>query len=182
MIPKITEGLDAGDDEKVVSILKKWNDGMISNDLFFAISRMTPQVSAIIVIFRKVKDKIETLLIPRPSDDPLGAGKLNLPGKMFRTIDFKRVDKNPVNGPLERIQTGELKINLKNEPEFVENVFQNTGRGAIVALVHLGELSEDSVQGEDWVWADVTKLKELDNFLVTETSAIEAALKHYLAS
>lgn len=175
----ITDGFGSGDDEKVVEILKKWKGGPISDNLFFTISSMTPQVSAIIVFFRKSDGKIEVLLLPRPVDDPLGAGQLNLPGKMFRSIDFKREDGNAMNGPLERIQTNELKIELEEEPKFVESVFQNTDRGPIVALVHLGKLPIDQKGGEDWVWADVTKLKELDNFLVTETSAIEAALKYY---
>lgn len=182
MIPKITEGFDIGDDEKIISILKKWNDGVISNDLFFQISRMTPQVSAIIIFFRKIEGRIEVLLLPRPDDDPLGAGQLNLPGKMFRTIDFKREDGNPMNGPFERIQSSELKLKLENGPKFAEIVFQNTARGSIVAMVHLGELPDGQKDKDDWVWADVTKLRELPNFLETETSAIEAGLKHYLAS
>ena len=181
MSTSITDGFSIGDDKKVIEILKKWKGGAISDDLFFTISAMAPQVSAIIVFFRKKEDKVEVLLLPRPDDDPLHAGGLNLPGKMFRNVDFKRADENALNGPLKRIQQNELKVELKNKPKFAEIVFQNTARGYIVALVHLGELSVDQKDGEGWVWADVTKLKELDNFLETETSAIEAALKHYLA-
>lgn len=179
MATLITDGFAGGDDAQVVSILDKWNGGPLSDQLFTAISKMTPQLSAIIVVFRKKEDVLETLLLPRPSDDPLWPGMLNLPGKMFRAIDFKREDKNPMNGPLERIQTSELKTQVKNKPEFAEIVFQNTDRGSIVALVHTAELPENVELQSDWVWCDVTKLNSLNNFLESETSAIEAALKHY---
>lgn len=177
----ITDGFDSGDDEKVVEILKKWKGGPLSDQLFTSVSKLTPQVSAIITIFRKRGDIIETLLLPRPSDDPLWPNMLNLPGKMFRGADFERVDNNPINGPLERIQDSELKVKLKSV-KLVDLVFQNIVRGHIVVLLHLGELSEDQKDIDGWVWADVTKLKELPNFLETETSAIEAGLKHYLST
>jgi hypothetical protein len=177
----ITDGFDSGDDEKVVEILKKWKGGAISDSLFFTISAMTPQVSTIIVFFRKNGDRVEVLLVHRPDNDPMGPRLLNLPGKMFRAIDFKREDKNSMNGPFERIQTDELKIQLQSKPKFAEIVFQNTARGQIVALVYLGELSKGQKDLDNWVWVDVKKLKELNNFLETESSAIEAALKHYLA-
>lgn len=176
----VTDGFDSGDDEKVVSILKKWKGGPLSDQLFTSVSKLTPQVSAIITIFRKRGDTIETLLLPRPSDDPLWPNMLNLPGKMFRAMDFERADSNPMNGPLERIQKEELKVDLKNEPKFVDVVFQNITRGHIVVMLHLGELLDGQEDREGWVWADVTKLKELPNFLETETSAIESGLKHYL--
>ncbi|HKB88348.1 MAG TPA: hypothetical protein VKC53_01725 [Patescibacteria group bacterium] len=179
MAKLITDGFAEGDDAKVVSILNKWNGGQLSDQLFTSISKMTPQLSAIIVVFRKKAGIIETLLLPRPSDDPLWPGMLNLPGKMFRAIDFKREDKNPMNGPLERIQTGELKIQLKSKPEFAEIVFQNTDRGSILALIHVGELPDDAKSEAVWVWCDVTKLSSLNNFLESETSAILTALKHY---
>lgn len=177
----ITDGFDAGDDEKIVSILNKWKGGPLSDRLFTSVSKLTPQVSVITTIFRKRGDIIETLLLPRPSDDPLWPNMLNLPGKMFRAMDFERVDGNPMNGPLKRIQNDELKIKFESV-KFIDLVFQNIARGHIVVLLHIGELSDNQEDKSDWVWADVTRLKELNNFLETETSAIEVGLKHYLAS
>ncbi|HKC04934.1 MAG TPA: hypothetical protein VKC54_03620 [Patescibacteria group bacterium] len=173
----VTDGFGPGDDEKVVSILNKWKGGVLSDQLFTAISKMTPQVAAIIVVFRKRGDTLETLLLPRPENDPLWAGMLNLPGKMFRTVDFNREDKNPINGPLERILKDELKINFTEPPKFAGLAFQDTKRGPIVVLVHTAYIPVDFNGNEDWVWRDVAKLKEFDDMIPTEMPAIEVALK-----
>lgn len=174
----VTDGFDTGDDEKVVEILKKWKGGPLSDSLFTTVSKLTPQVSAIVTIFRKRGDVIETLLLPRPSDDPLWPNKLNLPGKMFRSADFKREDGNPVNGPLERIQKNELKIDFKKEDiKFAGLAFQDTKRGPIMVLVYTLFVAADFKGNEDWVWRDVNKLKDFRDMIPTEMDAIEVALK-----
>lgn len=174
----ITDGFDSGDDEKVVSILNKWKGGPLSDKLFTSLSKLTPQISTIIVVFRRKGEILETLLLPRPSDDPLWSNMLNLPGKMFRAMDFKRDDNNPVNGPLERIQNGELKIELnKLDIKFAGLAFQDTIRGPIMVLVHTYFVSNDFKGNEDWIWRDIAKLKDASNMIPTEMDAIEVALK-----
>lgn len=174
----ITDGFSVGDDQKAVSILNKWNGGILSDQLFTAVSKMTPQVATIIVVFRKRDDLLETLLLPRPSDDPLWSNMLNLPGKMFRSMDFNREDKNPINGPLERIQKDELKVELKKEDiKFAGLAFQNTLRGPIMVLVHSVFVAKDFNGNSDWIWRDTTKLKESKDMIPTEMDAIEVALK-----
>jgi len=123
---------------------------------------------------------LEVLLLPRPNDDPIWPNLLNLPGKMFRTIDFKRIDNTPMNGPFERIQSGELNVKFTKEPEFAGIAFQKTDRGPIVALVYLGTLPEDANLSDEFVWCDVDKLKKLKNLLQTEMSAIQIALKKFI--
>lgn len=175
---QITDGFDVGDDEKVVSILNKWKGGPLSDQLFTSVSRLTPQISAIVTVFRKKGDTIETLLLPRPSDDPLWPNMLNLPGKMFRSLDFKRDDKNPVNGPLDRIQKSELKIDLKKEDiKFAGLAYQDTLRGSIMVLVHTLFVAEEFVGNPDWIWRDVAKLKDFKDMIPTEMDPIEVALK-----
>ena len=173
----VSVGFNEGDDAKVGSILNKWNGGVLSDHLFAAISKMTPQLSAIIVVFRKKDDNLETLLLPRPNSDPVWPNMLNLPGKMFRSMDFKREDKNPINGPLERIQNDELKINLTEPPKFAGLAFQSTKRGSIMVLVHTVFVPGDFNGNEDWIWRDVSILKESTDMIPTEMDAIEAALK-----
>jgi len=173
----ITDGFDSGDDEKVISILGKWKGGVLSDQLFTTISKMTPQISAIIVVFRKNGDILETLLLPRPSDDPLWPGMLNLPGKMFRSVDFKRDDKNPTNGPLERIQNDELKIKFLEVPKFAGIAFQNTKRGPIMVLVHIAYVPIEFNGNGDWVWRDINKLADSKDMIETEMDAIKVALK-----
>jgi hypothetical protein len=175
----ITDGFDSGDDEKVTSVLNKWNGGVLSDQLFTSISKMTPQLACIIVVFRKNGENLETLLLPRPEGDPLWSGMLNLPGKMFRAMDFKRIDKNPINGPLERIQKDELKVEFKKEDiKFAGLAFQDTIRGPIMVLVHTVFVSSDFVGNEDWIWRDVTKLKDFSDMIPTEMDAIEVALNN----
>lgn len=171
----ITDGFDLGDDEKVVSILKKWKGGVLSDQFFTSISKMTPQIAAIIVVFRKNGEKLETLLLPRPDNDPVWSGMLNLPGKMFRAMDFKRDDKNPINGPLERIQEDEIKMHLSGV-KFAGLAFQNTLRGPIMVLVHIVFLPTD-ISNENWVWRDVAKLEDSKDMIPTEMDAIKVALK-----
>ncbi len=174
----ITDGFNSGDDEKVVSILNKWKGGPLSDKLFTSVSKLTPQIATIIVVFRKTDNVLETLLLPRPSDDPLWPNMLNLPGKMFRNVDFKRDDKNPVNGPLERIQKDELKTEFKKEDiKFAGLAFQSTLRGPIMVLVHTVFVAEDFSGNSDWIWRDVTKLNDFMDMIPTEMDAIEVALK-----
>jgi hypothetical protein len=177
----ITDGFSEGDDETVVSILDKWKGGVLSDQLFTVVSKMMPQVGEIIVVFRKNNSNLETLLLPRPEGDPIFSGMLNLPGKMFRAVDFKRDDKNPMNGPLERIQKDELKIDLPKAPEFAGVAFQDTKRGPIVVLVHVSELTMENPSQPDWIWRNVSNLKDSKDMIDTEMPAIEVALRFYLA-
>lgn len=174
----ITDGFDSGDDEKVITILSKWNGGPLSDKLFTSLSKLTPQISTIIVVFRRNGEILETLLLPRPSDDPLWPNMLNLPGKMFRAMDFNRDDKNPVNGPLERIQKDELKVELdKDIIKFAGLAFQNTIRGPIMVLVHTAFVAGNFEGNSDWIWRNVTKLNDSKDMIPTEMDAIEVALK-----
>lgn len=175
---KTTDGFDPGDDEKVVSVLNKWKGGVLSDQLFAAVSKLTPQISTIIVLFRKNGDILETLLIKRPEDDPIWPGMLNLPGKMFRAADFNRNDKNPINGPFERIQNEELGIKLDNI-KFSGVAYQNTKRGNIVVLVHVAEVPVDFVGKPEWIWRDVAKMSQFSDMIPTEMAAIEVAIKSF---
>lgn len=126
--------------------------GPLSDQLFTSVSKLTPQASVIMTVFRKREGLIETLLLPRPSDDPIWPSMLNLPGKMFRNSDFKRDDKNPINGPLERIIDNELKIEInKSDIKFAGIAFQNTKRGSIMVLVHTLFVPENFEGNNDWV-------------------------------
>lgn len=176
----ITDGFDAGDDEKVVSILNKWKDGPLSDNLFTSISKLTPQIGTVIVVFRENNNnKTETLLLPRPADDSLWPGMLNLPGKMLRVSDYDREDSKPQNGPLERIQSDEIKISV--DPIYAGIAFQNTLRGPIVVMVHYAVV-QNSIQGNsDWTWCEVEKLDKLDNLVKTEIIAVETAYRSYSA-
>jgi hypothetical protein len=176
----ITDGFSPGDDEKVVSILNKWKGGVLSDQLFTVLARISPQTSAITVVFRQIDNKTEVLLLPRPDDDPVWPSMLNLPGKMFRAADFKREDKTPINGPIERIQKAELLVNFDYPPKFVGPVFQDTKRGYVVALIYLAEVPANLKQPDHWFWADIDSLSHLENYLKTEQSAIDLALETYL--
>lgn len=175
----ITSGFEVGDDQKVISILKKWDGGPLSDALFASMSRLTPQVSTIVAVFRDNNGTLETLLLPRPGDDPVWPNMLNLPGKMFRAVDFRREDNNPINGPIERIINTELKTELdKKQINYAGLAFQNTKRGAIIVLVHTVFVNMDFKGNEDWVWRSVESLRDSKDMIPTEMDAIEVALKN----
>jgi hypothetical protein len=180
MSVKITDGFDPGDDEKVISVLNKWNGGVISDKLFTKISEITPQTAVITVIFRGENKNLETLLLKRPDDDPVWKGMLNLPGKMFRKIDFGREDNIPENGPIGRIEQNELDFRFTKKPEFAGIAFQDTKRGPITALIYVTD--ETIVTPKDGEWHKIEGIEGLKNMIETEFVAINVAQKHYLAS
>ncbi len=174
---KITDGFDRGDDEKVVSILKKWRGGVLSDELFATVSGMSPQLSVIIVVYRKNDKNKEILLLKRPNDDPVWPGMLNLPGKMVRNSDFDKDCATPAESALERVQEDELGFDAKDGVKFSGIAYQNTKRGHIVVLVYVAELPMNFKSKADWVWRNVNDLKNHTDMITTEMDVIKVALK-----
>jgi hypothetical protein len=140
---------------------------------------MAPQTSVITVVFRKDGDMLETLLLKRPETDPIWPGVLNLPGKMFRKIDFVREDNHPERGPIGRIEKDEIGSNFTQKPEFAGVAFQDTKRGPTIVLVYV--INEDVKLPKGGEWHNVDELKNLPNLIETERVAIDVALKSHLA-
>src|SRR3989344_6602364 len=139
-----TEGLTLEEDRRLVELLNKWNGGRISTPAFTEIARMSPQPIVEVVIFRMIEGRLETLLIPRPEDDVVWPGMYHTPGAALRAADFHREDQNPLNGPFERIQRGELGSNFAYTPIFAGRLHRLADRGPEVAEIYVAELPETS--------------------------------------
>ena len=182
MATLITDGFDQGDDEKVVSILKKWKGGVLSDILFTKLAKILPQVCVETVILRKNNRKIEVLLVSRPDGDPVWPKMIHSPGGQIRAVDFHRKDKKVVNGVFERVQKNEIRTNFILEPVFVENIERTTKRGSEVAIVYFTQIEEDSGLSKEIIWCDVEKLENLPNMMKDQIEMIRNVAKFYLAS
>lgn len=178
MATQITDGFSPGDDEKAVSLLKKWKGGPLSNKLFVVLAGMVPSSGVVTVIIRRSPD-LEILLVPRPHGDIVWPGMLNLPGTQFRAADWLRTDSNPLNGALERIQEAELKTELDGNPEFAGVSLHSDDRGPQVVLVYLAKVDPNHKFYEGCVWYNVEKLDELKNFVKSEIKSIKVAVDYY---
>ena len=131
-----TDGLTLEEDGELARLLSKWNGGRISTPVFTELARMIPQPIVEVVLFRGNDNVLETLLIPRPADDIVWPGMLHTPGAAVRTSDFRREDKNPLNGVFERIQRGELNSDFAYTPVFADRLHRLGDRGPEVAEVY----------------------------------------------
>jgi hypothetical protein len=175
MSVKITSGFSPGDDEKVISILKKFKGGPVSDKLFEVLAGILPTTPVIVVFITNKKDP-EILFVPRPSDDPVWPSALNLPGNMIRLVDFKRSDNSPINGAFERIQKSEIHSKFPQKPKFIGINLNTDSRGPWIALVYKIELTNksDYLGIGEWVKVDdVEKRKDLIN---SEINHINVAL------
>src|SRR3989344_9021208 len=142
--PQPTEGLTPEEDKRLADLLSKWNGGRISTTVFTELARMIPQPIVEVVVLRNNGGTIETLLIPRPADDLVWPGMYHTPGAALRTSDFHRDDQNPLSGPFERIQRGELGSNFAYTPIFAGRLHRLADRGPEVAEIYVAELPETS--------------------------------------
>lgn len=175
MASNITDGFDPGDDEKVIEILKKWKGGLISDQLFNLIAGMMPTTGVVVVIASNKEDP-EVIFVPRPEGDPRWSGKLNLPGKLFRNVDFKRSDNIPANGPLERIQKSEIGIEFPSNPKFIGINLNSDSRGSWAILVYLVNLDDKTLYKGVGEWVRVSEVEKRNDLINTEINHINVAL------
>lgn len=160
-----TEGLTPKEDQELAALLSKWTGGRISTPVFTELARMIPQPIVEVVVFRKNGETLETLLILRPEDDIVWPGMYHTPGAALRTADFYRDDNNPLNGPFERIQRGELSSEFKQEPEFVGRMHRLATRGPEVAEIYMAQLSDGVMVSGDYIWYPVGDLSNNPKFI-----------------
>jgi hypothetical protein len=177
-----TDGLTREQDGQLAELLSKWNGGRISDLVFPSVARLTPQPCVEVVVFRKGGGGLETLLIPRPATDTVWPGMYHNPGQALRLSDYYREDGDPVNGPFQRIQRGELQAEFAERPIFVGNDFRMTLRGAEVAIVHFARLKTGTVDRDSYVWCPVEELANKADFIQHQRRHIqELAAPAYLS-
>ncbi|HLD24578.1 MAG TPA: hypothetical protein VJB96_01540 [Patescibacteria group bacterium] len=160
-----TEGLTEKEDKELTHLLNKWKGGRISTEVFTELARMIPQPIVEVVILRDNNGRVETLLIPRPKDDIVWPGKFHSPGAALRAADFLRKDGNPLNGPFERIQQGELNSKFADTPTYVERFHRMEERGPAVSEVYIATLPAGTPTSSDQRWVAVERLKDDPSFI-----------------
>lgn len=174
-----TEGLTLSEDRELTALLSKWTGGRISTPVFTELARMIPQPIVEVVVFRVNDGTLETLLILRPEDDIVWPGMYHTPGAAVRAADFHREDNNPLNGPFERIQRGELRSEFREPPIFVGRLHRLGDRGPEVAEIYFTELPESVVSHPDHVWYPVEALAENPKFIQGQLGHVLIAAEHY---
>lgn len=175
-----TDGFDPEDDEKVISTLKKWKGGVLSDELFTQLAYIIPQPTIETVVLRKKENAIEALLIPRPAHDSIWPGVLHSPGQALRKMDYLRTDNTPLNGPFERVQSLEIKAKFLHTPEFVGIAQYMTKRGPEAVHIFLASIAEDSALPENAIWKRVDDLPQLTNFMDHQIIPINMAKNFFL--
>lgn len=177
-----TEGLTLSEDRELTALLSRWTGGRISTPVFTELARIIPQSIVEVVVLRVNDGKLETLLIPRPEDDIVWPGMFHTPGAALRTADFNRDDNNPLNGPFERIQRGELGTEFKADPTFAGRLHRLGGRGPEVAEVYIAELPDSADSQPNHVWYSVEDLAENPKFIQHQLGHVQLAAMKYLES
>lgn len=174
-----TDGLTIEEDKQLTSLLAKWGGGRISTSVFTELARVIPQPIVEVVLFRKNSGVLETLLIPRPKDDIVWPGMVHTPGTAIRASDYKREDKNPLEGAFERIQNGELQGGFETDPTFAGRLYRNGDRGAEVVEVYIAELPEDFKLLEGQEWYPVEKLANNSKFIQGQLGHVKLAAEQF---
>lgn len=178
-----TDGLSLEEDRELANLLSKWQGGRISTPVFTELAKMTPQSIVEVVLFRFNNGDLETLLIPRPSDDIVWPGMIHTPGTALRVSDFLREDQNPLNGAFERLQRGELNSEFAYKPLFVGRLHRHTDvRGAEVAEIYITELAEGSPLQPSHIWYSVEKLAHNPKFIQGQLGHVNLAAEQYINS
>lgn len=174
-----TDGLTPEEDNALVTLLSKWNGGKISTPVFTELARMIPQPIVEVVICRRNGGTIETLLIPRPEDDIVWRGMIHSPGTALRRADFKRADKQPLNGAFDRIQNNEIKNRFTFLPIFVARLHgDDVNRGPTVSEIYYTEIPPGSDQ-KHYTWYPVNQLAQNPRFIQSQLRHVELAAEQY---
>lgn len=173
-----TDGLTLEEDRQLAELLSKWSGGRISTQVFTEIARIIPQPIVEVVLFRENEGVLETLLIPRPVDDIVWPGMYHAPGAALRASDYHREDQNPLNGPFERIQQGELKSEFAYVPIFAGRFHRLGNRGPEVVEAYFTELPKEYYQ-QNHIWYPVEKLAENPKFIQHQLKHVTFAAEQY---
>lgn len=177
-----TEGLTLEQDRQLVELLKLWSGGSISTPVFTELARIIPQPIVEVVVLREREGRLETLLIPRPEGDIVWPGMYHTPGAALRKADFERSDNDPLNGPFERIQRGELGSQFKERPTFAGKIFRMAVRGPEVAEIYIAELPDDVSTPDSHIWYPVEDLPNNPKFIQHQLGHVRIAAGQFLGN
>lgn len=118
--------------EVALAELRTVDVGLLSEDLFVELARLTVLSTVEVVCLRRGAAGIEVLLTQRVETDPFWAGQWHSPGSVIRPLDSL----GSFVGAFKRVLCGELGLKEWAEPFFVGPCFWSGNRGAVVSQVH----------------------------------------------
>lgn len=124
--------------EVALAELRAVDVGLLPEDLFIELARLTVLSTVEVVCLRQGAVGIEVLLTQRAETDPFWAGQWHSPGSIVRPTDSAG---SYVDG-FKRILSGELGLYNWSEPVFVGTYFWHAKRGSAVSLVHWLDVTE----------------------------------------
>lgn len=144
--------------------------GYYPEPIFLQFSRLTVNPIVEIVPLRTRAGVVEVLLLERHAGDELFFGKLHTPGTVVRPHDTPGSFEDAFN----RILRDELGGVKASRPEFVKNIFHDSGRGMEASQVFWVELLDEPNVGQFY---EVDKLPE--RLMRSQLDFIPLAIEHY---
>lgn len=156
---------------KITKLLGDLTPGFYPEPMFLQFSRLTVNPIVEIVPLRKRAGKVEVLLLERDANDIVFRGKLHTPGTVVRPHDTP----GSFNDAFNRIFNAELAGVKVGKPEFVQNIFHNSGRGMEASQIYWVELLDEPQAGQFYA-ADALP----ERLMESQLDFIPHAIKHYL--
>jgi hypothetical protein len=154
--------------KEVSEYLNGLEPGFFPFELFQSITRLTVAPILELIPLRRVANRIEVLLLRRPSDDPHWPGMLHTPGTYIRSTDTEET----LDSAFNRLIEGELALVTNQRPYYVQTIFHRVTRGTELGLVYGLDLTnvDDSLPGQ---WFSVNDLPK--NSIETQHACIKMA-------
>ncbi len=174
-----TTPLTADEEMRVIEILAKLSGEGFSDALYTALARIMPQPSLEVTFFRENNGTLETLLVPRPSKDPVWHGMLHTPGVMLRHADFIPDDGKATERAFARLEKRELGFTLPNAPEFVGIIHRMAKRGPEVVQVFVAQMPKNASLKEGIEWVAIDDLSNRPDFTQHQIPHVKLAAEYY---
>lgn len=137
------------DDEirQAIELLKKLQPGFLPYPIFEQAARLLALPILELVPYRFVDERIEILLLERPSDDRFWPNLLHTPGTVIRATDLDERN-HGLQMAFERLVRDELAGLQLGPPTFVASLLHESKRGVEQAQVYCAELLEEPKVGK----------------------------------
>lgn len=157
---------------EVENTLSQLSPGFLPYPIFLQVSRLTVNCIIEIVPIRLRDNKPEVLLLKREESCSIWSNMFHTPGTVLRATD----EKWSFVSAFDRVIKTELKeYKISSSPIYVDTVFQQTARGAELALVHYVEV-EDNFNNDNFY--SLNRLP--DNVVETQINFIKNAVNRFL--
>ncbi len=162
-----SDGLTLEQDIALEGLLKLWEGGRLSAEVFTEIARLIPQPIIEVVVLRNNCGIIETLLLPRPKDEKVKQweDKYHTPGSALRNSDVKKETNNDLSGPFERVERGELGTKFAYPPKFGWFTVRKGDRSVEMVQAYYTELEKGADIKPGHIWYPVDMLAGNELFL-----------------